>query len=68
VIYTHPKVTIAGVVGAPDERSGGERVIAFVVPRADETIDAAEISAHCVYRGWSVTSARLKCTCSPDYR
>ena len=50
VIYTHPKVTTAGVVGAPDERSGGERVIAFVVPRADETIEAAEISAHCVSR------------------
>jgi len=50
VIYTHPKVTTAGVVGAPDERSGGERVIAFVVPRADETIEAAEISAHCASR------------------
>ena len=50
VIYTHPKVTTAGVVGAPDERSGGERVIAFVVPRGDETIEAAEISAHCVSR------------------
>ena len=49
VIYTHPKVTTAGVVGAPDER-GGERVIAFVVPRADETIEAAEISAHCASR------------------
>ena len=50
VIYTHPKVTTAAVVGAPEERSGGERVIAFVVPRADETIEAAEISAHCASR------------------
>jgi len=46
-IYTHPSVGMAGVVGAPDVRSGGERVVAFVVPRAGGTVDSAEISAHC---------------------
>src|SRR5258706_2240114 len=46
VIHTHPKVGMVGVVGAPDARSGGERLVAFVVPRPHERIGAAEISAH----------------------
>jgi len=50
VIYTHPCVGMAGVVGAPDPRSGGERVIAFVVPRNGELIDEDEISKHCASR------------------
>jgi len=50
VLYTHPKVGMAGVVGAPDPRSGGERVIAFVVPRNGELIDEDEISKHCASR------------------
>ena len=49
-IYTHPSVGMAGVVGAPDACSGGERVVAFVVPRAGGTVDSAEISAHCASR------------------
>ena len=47
VIHSHPKVGMAAVVGAPDSRSGGERLVAFVVPRADEMVDAAEISMYC---------------------
>ena len=50
VIYTHPKVGMAGVVGAPDVRSGGERVIAFVVPRTGETVHETEIFALCASR------------------
>jgi long-chain acyl-CoA synthetase len=50
VIHTHSKVDVAGVVGVPDARTGGERLIAFVVPRADEKVDVAEISAHCASR------------------
>jgi long-chain acyl-CoA synthetase len=50
VIYTHPKVGMVGVVGAPDARSEGERLIAFVVPRTGETVDETEISAHCATR------------------
>lgn len=50
VIHTYPKVDMAGVVGVPDARTGGERLVAFVVPRAGETVDAAEISAHCASR------------------
>ena len=46
VIYDHPKVGLAAVVGAPDARMG-ERLVAFVVPRAGEKVDEAEISAHC---------------------
>ena len=50
VIHTHPKVGMVGVVGAPDARTGGERLVAFVVPRTGEMVDAAEISAHCASR------------------
>jgi long-chain acyl-CoA synthetase len=50
VIYTHPKVGMVGVVGVPDARTAGERLVAFVVPRPGETIDEAEISAHCSSR------------------
>jgi long-chain acyl-CoA synthetase len=50
VIYTHPKVAAVGVVGAPDARTAGERLVAFVVPRTGEMVNAAEISAHCASR------------------
>ena len=49
-IHTHPSVGMVGVVGVPDPRTGGERLVAFVVPRADEKVDANEISAHCASR------------------
>jgi long-chain acyl-CoA synthetase len=39
-----------GVVGAPDARSGGERLVAFVVPRTGEALSDAEIAAHCAER------------------
>jgi len=38
---------MVAVVGAPDSRSGGERLVAFIVPRADEMVDEAESSVHC---------------------
>jgi long-chain acyl-CoA synthetase len=47
VIHSHPKVGMVAVVGAPDSRSGGERLVAFIVPRTDEMVDEAEISTHC---------------------
>jgi long-chain acyl-CoA synthetase len=50
VIHTHSKVDVAGVVGVPDARTGGERLVAFVVPRAGEKINVAEISAYCASR------------------
>jgi long-chain acyl-CoA synthetase len=49
-IHTHQSVGMVGVVGVPDARTGGERLVAFVVPRTGENVDAAEISAHCVSR------------------
>jgi len=49
VIHTHPKVAAAGVVGAPDARSG-ERVVAYVVPRAGEALSEAELSAFLLER------------------
>ena len=50
VIHTHPKVGTVGVVGVPDARTGGERLVAFVVPRTGKIVDAAEISAYCASR------------------
>lgn len=50
MIYTHPKVGMVGVVGVPDAHTAGERLVAFVVPRAAETVDEAEILAHCASR------------------
>ena len=49
VIYAHPKVAAAGVVGVPDERSG-ERVVAYVVPRAGEALTEAEVAVHLAER------------------
>ncbi len=46
-LYAHPQVAAAGVVGAPDPRTGGEKLIAFVVPRAGASLDEAAIAAHC---------------------
>src|SRR5271170_7794024 len=50
VIHTHPKVGTVGIVGVPDARTGGERLVAFIVPQTGEMIDPAEISAHCASR------------------
>jgi long-chain acyl-CoA synthetase len=58
VIHAHSKVDAVGVVGVPDARSGGERLVAFIVPRTGERIDVDEISARL---GSSTTSARLRC-------
>jgi long-chain acyl-CoA synthetase len=50
VIHTHPKVGMVGVVGVPDARTGGERLVAFVVPRTGEMVDSAEIAQYCALR------------------
>jgi long-chain acyl-CoA synthetase len=49
-LYAHPKVAAAGVVGVPDARTGGERLVAYVVPRAGEALTEAEIAAHLAER------------------
>jgi long-chain acyl-CoA synthetase len=49
VLYAHPKVAAAGVVGVPDARNG-ERAVAYVVPRAGEALTEAEIAAHAAER------------------
>jgi len=46
VLYEHPKVLEAAVIGVKDERSG-ERVKAFVVLKEGETATAEEIIAFC---------------------
>jgi long-chain acyl-CoA synthetase len=49
-LYAHPGVAAAGVVGAPDARTGGERLVAYVVPRAGEALTEAGIAAHLAER------------------
>ena len=49
VLFMHPKVMEAAVVGVPDAKRG-ETVKAFVVLRAGETADADEIRAFCKER------------------
>jgi acyl-CoA synthetase (AMP-forming)/AMP-acid ligase II len=46
VLMGHPGVTEAAVVGVPDDR-WGERVMAFVVPRAGGTPTEAELIDYC---------------------
>ena len=46
VLYTHPAVAAAAVIGVPDELYG-EEVAAFVVVKDDETVDEAELIAFC---------------------
>jgi len=49
VLYEHPAVVEAAVVGVPDER-WGEVGRAFVVPKAGEAPDAAELTRFCQER------------------
>lgn len=46
VLYQHPKVLDAAVVGVPDERYG-ELVLAVVVPKPGERLTEDEVQDHC---------------------
>jgi Acyl-CoA synthetases (AMP-forming)/AMP-acid ligases II len=46
VLYRHPAVVEAAVVGLPDP-IWGEQVAAFIVPRPDKAVSAAEIADYC---------------------
>jgi len=49
VLFSHPKIEEAAVVGIPDIE-WGQKVAAFVVPRPGEAIDPAEIVEYCRQR------------------
>ena len=38
------------MVGVPDARTGGERLVAYVVPRAGEALAEAAVAAHLAER------------------
>jgi acyl-CoA synthetase (AMP-forming)/AMP-acid ligase II len=67
VIHTHPKVGTVGVVGVPDARTGGERLVAFVVPRTGKS-SIRPNSPRTARHGWSTTSARTRCRWSGSCR
>jgi len=46
ILYTHPKVELAAVIGMPDEKSG-EKVKAFIKLRKGETLTQEEMTAFC---------------------
>ena len=46
VLYAHPAVRLAAVVGVPDAYRG-EVVAAFVVPKAGHQVDEGELLAFC---------------------
>jgi long-chain acyl-CoA synthetase len=46
VLYQHPKISKAAVIGVPDERTG-ERVKAFVVLKEGESLRPEELTAWC---------------------
>ena len=53
LLYLHPAVADAAVVGLPDQRTG-ERVVAFVVLREGDGVGLTEIRRHCQLQGLAV--------------
>lgn len=47
VLYTHPKVKEAAVVGLPNEEYLGEKIKAYIVLKEGETATAEEIIKYC---------------------
>ncbi|OQY44134.1 MAG: hypothetical protein B6240_11095 [Desulfobacteraceae bacterium 4572_87] len=46
ILFEHPKVAMAAVIGVPDDRSG-ESVKAFIQVKPGETVTEEEILAYC---------------------
>jgi cyclohexanecarboxylate-CoA ligase len=53
LLYRHPDVADAAVVGVPDQRTG-ERVVAFVVLRDGSDVGLTQIREHCRLQGLAV--------------
>jgi acyl-CoA synthetase (AMP-forming)/AMP-acid ligase II len=56
ILFSHPSVADASVLGLPDARTG-ERVCAVVVLRSESTLTLEDLRAHCAAEGL----ARQKC-------
>jgi long-chain acyl-CoA synthetase len=59
-IHTHRSVGMVGVVGVPDARTAGERLVAFVVPRTGKR-SMRPRSSRTARHSSPATSARLRC-------
>ena len=53
LLYRHPDVADAAVIGVTDQRTG-ERVVAFVVRREGSDVDLSDIREHCRLQGLAV--------------
>jgi acyl-CoA synthetase (AMP-forming)/AMP-acid ligase II len=53
LLFRHPAIVDAAVVGVPDSRTG-ERVVAFVALREGRVVDLTEVRDHCRHQGLAV--------------
>ncbi|MGA2932793.1 MAG: cyclohexanecarboxylate-CoA ligase, partial [Acidimicrobiales bacterium] len=53
LLYRHPAIADAAVLGIPDKRTG-ERVVAVVVLRDEREVELTEIREHCRLQGLAV--------------
>ena len=63
VLYTHPKVKEAVVVGVPHEEFMGEKIKAYVVPKDGVDVTPEEIMAFC-----KVELSKFKCPKEVEFR
>jgi fatty-acyl-CoA synthase/long-chain acyl-CoA synthetase len=46
-LLTHPKISQVAVIGLPGPASSGERVVAYVVPKEGDVMEAGDVLAYC---------------------
>jgi len=63
VLYTHPKVKEAVVVGVPHEEFMGEKIKAYIVPKEGSNATAEEILDYC-----KAELSKFKCPKEVEFR